>query len=251
MISPGEARHCGGSGWQVVPHHADSSADCWLIESGNLALVSVDEIVRSGLPLVVIAVEEAVVADDWLDAADGFVLPGDDAAVVAAVLAGVTRRQGGFVVAEFSDGTARTINALSIEASRIAEQLQRLAVAQRAPAAGERGVDAALVRRMIKLRRDRDRHFPAEIFADPVWDMLLDLMAARLEGKRVPVSSLCIAAAVPTTALRWVRSLTEAGLLDRRTDPSDARRSYVGLAEPAVAAMLSYLRGFNEAFAVR
>jgi DNA-binding MarR family transcriptional regulator len=82
--------------------------------------------------------------------------------------------------------------------------------------------------------------------------MLLDLTAARLEGKRVPVSSLCIAAAVPTTtALRWIRSLTEAGLLDRYTDPSDARRSHIEIAETAATAMLAYLRVFSAAFALR
>jgi hypothetical protein len=41
-----------------------------------------------------------------------------------------------------------------------------------------------------------------DLFADPGWDILLDLYAARQEGKQVSVSSLCIAAAVPpTTAL--------------------------------------------------
>ena len=38
------------------------------------------------------------------------------------------------------------------------------------------------------------------------------LMAARLEQQRVEVSSLCIAAAVPpTTALRWIKALSDAG----------------------------------------
>jgi len=35
--------------------------------------------------------------------------------------------------------------------------------------------------------------------ADPAWDMLLDLTAARAESRAVSVSSLCIAAGVPTT----------------------------------------------------
>ena len=37
------------------------------------------------------------------------------------------------------------------------------------------------VRAMIRLRRLRDRFFDTSLFADPAWDMLLDLMAARLE----------------------------------------------------------------------
>lgn len=257
VIAPGYPQHDGGgSRWSIVTRGVDvpdgGGADCWLIDSGSLASVSLDEITRSGLPLVLAAADDAAIAAEWLDCADGFVLAGDDGAAVAAVLAGVAARRGKFVVADLSDGTARTINALSVDASRIAAQLALLAAAGREVAEPVRGVDAGLVRRLIKLRRDRERHFPAEIFADPAWDMLLDLIAARLEGKRVPVSSLCIAAAVPTTtALRWVRSLTEAGLLERCADPTDARRSHVELSDQAAAAMLAYLRGLNEAFAVR
>lgn len=255
VIAPGNQPRRGGNGWAVVAQDAEfaagGGADCWLIDSGDLALVSVDEIARSGLPMVLVAGAAAAIEPEWLDRADGFVLPGDDDDVVAAVMAGAAVPDRGLVVADFSDGAARTINALSMDASRIAAQLALLA-SERMDPAPVRGIDAGLVRRMIKLRRDRDRHFPAEIFADPAWDMLLDLMAARLEGKRVPVSSLCIAAAVPTTtALRWVRSLTEAGLIERRTDPTDARRSHVELSEASVAAMMAYLRGFVAVFGGR
>jgi hypothetical protein len=187
----------------------------------------------------------------WIDAAEGFVLPGDTPPVIAAVLARAAAPAAIPGVADLSDGVARQINALSAEASRIAEQLARLAEAQRVDPAPTT-VDAQLVRRILKLRRDRERYFPAEIFADPAWDMLLDLTAARLEGKRVPVSSLCIAAAVPTTtALRWIRSLTEAGIFDRYTDPTDARRSHIEIAEPAAGAMFAYLRAFSLVFGVR
>ena len=60
--------------------------------------------------------------------------------------------------------------------------------------------------------------------------MLLDLMAARLEENRVAVSSLCIAAAVPaTTALRWIKALTDRGLFVRVADPQDGRRVFIEL----------------------
>ncbi|MFZ4690268.1 MAG: winged helix DNA-binding protein [Polymorphobacter sp.] len=116
----------------------------------------------------------------------------------------------------------------------------------------DRPVDAALVRRLLRVRRDRDRYFPADIFADPAWDMLLDLIAAQLEGRQLPVSSLCIAADVPTTtALRWVRSLTEAGIFERSVDPADARRSHVRLSDTAATAMLAWLRAFSAQFVPR
>ena len=84
----------------------------------------------------------------------------------------------------------------------------------------EPGVDAASIRSIIRARRLRDHYFRGGLFADPAWDMLLDLMAARLEKNRVAVSSLCIAAAVPaTTALRWIKALTDSGLFVRAADP--------------------------------
>lgn len=94
------------------------------------------------------------------------------------------------------------------------------------------------IRAMIRVRRLRDSFFDASLFADPGWDMLLDLMAARIEQRQVAVSSLCIAAAVPpTTALRWIKTMTEAGLFARRCDPRDGRRVFIDLSDEATGAM--------------
>lgn len=103
-------------------------------------------------------------------------------------------------------------------------------------------VTAADIRTMIRWRRRRDGLFPADLFADPAWDMMLDLAAARLEGAQVAVSSLCIAAAVPaTTALRWIKTLTEAGLFERVADPNDRRRIHIRLSEAVATTVLGFL----------
>ena len=102
----------------------------------------------------------------------------------------------------------------------------------------------ALVRSLISSRLRRSDFFSADLFADPAWDILLDLASARLAGKAVPVSSACAAAFVPTsTALRWIRHLVKAGLVKRWTDPSDRRRDLVELNDHAMDAMRSYLVG--------
>lgn len=102
-------------------------------------------------------------------------------------------------------------------------------------------VTAREIRDMLRVRRLRDQFFQGELFADPAWDMLLDLMAARLSGQRVSVSSLCIAAAVPaTTALRWIRALTDSGLFLRQADPQDGRRVFIALSDGAAEAMTNY-----------
>ena len=217
--------------------------------ASDLVRLGTHGIVASASPLVIVA--DAPVPADWLDLADGVILPEDDAATIDTVLHRATLPKGGLRVAELSDGTAWTINALSMEASRIAAQLAQLAETERAAPKPDR-VDAALVRRLIKLRRDRERFCPADIFSDQALDMLLDLFAARLEGKRVPVSSLCAAAAVPTTtALRWIRSLTVAGTFMRQVARDDARRSHVEIAPAAADAMLAYLLAFSAVFALR
>ena len=105
-------------------------------------------------------------------------------------------------------------------------------------------VDAAQVRLLIKERRARERYFQADLFADPAWDMMLDLMAARIEHVRVSVSSLCIAAAVPpTTALRWIKTLTDAGIFVRVADPTDGRRVFIELSDSAAHKIAEYFSG--------
>lgn len=140
----------------------------------------------------------------------------------------------------------RRLAELSEEVGRIARMLASMSAdeAERAPpepsllASG----DGTLVRTFIRLRRIRGQHFIAELFADPAWDILLDLTAALLEGRMVAVSSLCIAAAVPaTTALRWITQMTEQAILVRRPDPSDGRRVFIGMSDAATAGMDAYL----------
>lgn len=101
--------------------------------------------------------------------------------------------------------------------------------------------DPRLVRRIIARRQARARFFDRALFADPAWDILLDLAAARAEHARVSVTSLCIASGVPpTTALRWIGQMTEAGLLRRVEDDTDRRRVFVALTDGAAEAMARY-----------
>lgn len=101
--------------------------------------------------------------------------------------------------------------------------------------------DPRLVRKLIRQRQQRARFFDAELFADPAWDMLLDLTAARAEHHQVSVTSLCIAAGVPpTTALRWIGQMVHAGLFERVEDTMDRRRAFIRLSDGAADAMARY-----------
>lgn len=145
-------------------------------------------------------------------------------------------------------GPAR-LQQLSEEVGRIATILASLsedevgAEPKSLGAQDQHDLSAATVRTIIRGRRLREQFFPSELFADPAWDMLLDLMAARLDKQRVAVSSLCIAAAVPpTTALRWIKTLTDHGLFVRTADPQDGRRVFIELSDRAAAQLGAYLR---------
>jgi len=101
--------------------------------------------------------------------------------------------------------------------------------------------DPRLVRNLLKARQLRMRYLGADLFADPAWDMLLDLTAARVEGKQVSVTSLCIASCVPpTTAMRWIGQMIEAGLFRRVEDLSDRRRAFIELTDQSADAMARY-----------
>src|SRR3546814_14839235 len=100
---------------------------------------------------------------------------------------------------------------------------------------------------IFRQRRMREQYFPSGMFADPAWDMLLDLYAARLDRQPVSVSSLCIAAAVPaTTALRWIKTMPDDGIFLRDADPNDGRRIFLPLADGAFAGLESYFAALDE-----
>jgi DNA-binding MarR family transcriptional regulator len=99
-------------------------------------------------------------------------------------------------------------------------------------------VALGVARALLALQASRGKSIGAQLFADPAWDMLLDLFVAAGENRSVCVSSLCLAAAIPvSTAHRWVQALARAGAITRREDPLDRRRVFVEL-PPSVAAAI-------------
>lgn len=107
--------------------------------------------------------------------------------------------------------------------------------------------DPQVVRGVIAARKLRKRYFENELFADPAWDMLLDLTAAHGENSQVSVTSLCIAAEVPaTTALRWINQMEDIGIFRRVEDRSDKRRSFITLSFEALTGMARYFDDIAE-----
>lgn len=128
---------------------------------------------------------------------------------------------------------------LGVEVDRVAQALARLSMDNRVKT--EVLVDAVIS--AIRARRLRGRYFPEDLFADPAWDMMLELLLAELNQQCQTVTDLCDAAAVPArTALRWLNSLVQMGLVVRRDDPFDVERSFVELAPETSIALRDYFR---------
>ena len=189
------------------------------------------------------------------------IVDGDDAARSAALAVALSETgQTARLSDVASDRNAARLRQLSDEVGRIASTLARLSTGPTSaarptelpPAAGDLpDVSADTVRTVIRARRMRSRYFDEDMFADPAWDMLLDLLQAEIAQLRVPVSSLCIAASVPaTTALRWLKTMTSQGIFVRRADPRDGRRVFVELAPAASQAMRRYFADAGKPFVV-
>jgi len=182
----------------------------------------------------------------------------DDAQRAGALSLALAGAQRPSRVSDVGRDNAVRLRQLSDEMGRIAATLARLSSTPEEtgpsvlrliePALDAPPLSVDVVRSLIRARRLRARFFAEELFADPAWDMLLDLTQAELAQHRVPVSSLCIAAAVPaTTALRWIKSMTDSGLFVRRADPHDGRRVFVELSPGASAAMRAYFAQLGNA----
>lgn len=100
---------------------------------------------------------------------------------------------------------------------------------------------AKLLRRVLRARIERTDYFSSRLFSEPAWDMLLELYAAHLMQRRLAVKDLCVASRVPqTTALRWITVLKSEGLIYARSDPLDARRTFLEFTPEGCVAMMRY-----------
>ncbi|HYC94604.1 MAG TPA: MarR family winged helix-turn-helix transcriptional regulator [Sphingomicrobium sp.] len=141
-----------------------------------------------------------------------------------------------------ADPFARQADKLREKLSSALDVIDQLAGAPPARAPHQQ-VSQQEVRAILKMRRNRAKFFKSDLFADPAWDILLELFAAELGQQRVSVTSACLGAAVPaTTALRWIGQLESQGLLGRRQDPMDARRQFLMLSQKGLDAMNAYFR---------
>jgi DNA-binding MarR family transcriptional regulator len=97
------------------------------------------------------------------------------------------------------------------------------------------------VRQAITARTRRFDYLRADLFADPAWDILLQLYCAELTQQQTTVSTLVERTNVPsTTALRWITMLECDQLIDRKIDLAETRRVVLALTSRGLEAMDGY-----------
>lgn len=152
-------------------------------------------------------------------------------------------------------GGNSAVDSKSIRLSRLSEEVARIAASLADLASDEKDIkdadteargegatiDAQVLKNLIDARLLRYKYFRGDLFADPAWDMLLELLRAEVDQHRVTVSALTRASNVPaTTALRWIKIMTESGLFCRIADTTDARRVFLELSPATSKAMRAY-----------
>jgi DNA-binding MarR family transcriptional regulator len=103
-----------------------------------------------------------------------------------------------------------------------------------------------LVMREQQAARLRSNCFPELKLRNPLWDMLVALLAAKRSGSQLSMSDLCLMSDAPeSTALRLIHQLREKGYADMVPDRSDRRRTRVTLTTLGEAQFDLYLDRFD------
>jgi len=107
---------------------------------------------------------------------------------------------------------------------------------------GERRQVGRLAGELYRERLRRSEFFPADLFGEPAWDILLDLYAASKANELRSIKSACLSSHVPeATALRYIDQLVALGLVERKPDRTDRRRKYLSLTPLGERKMHDYL----------
>lgn len=99
----------------------------------------------------------------------------------------------------------------------------------------------AKVRAAKEERSRRAEYFPEELFAEPAWDILLELYAFELVGRSVTERELTERIPVPgSVSIRWLKLLDALSLVTRKVDVVDRTQLRIELTSKALNALDAY-----------
>lgn len=105
---------------------------------------------------------------------------------------------------------------------------------------------ALLAKQELHRRRKRAKHIPAKLLGEYAWEILLELFCKYADCKNASIKTATImSGASPTTALRVVKRLQDAGLVERRRSDSDYRVVLLRLTSEGITAVSQALKDFE------
>ena len=135
--------------------------------------------------------------------------------------------------------------------SRSGTALAALPNRRAATAKRELPADLQVLQWLRDLDEQRSKALDGIVKTDATWNMLAELLRARITKRRISVTSLCLASRGPvTSALRRVEQLLQDGLITYALDPKDRRRKYVELTSEGASRMQSAVRGVAQRWGV-
>lgn len=105
---------------------------------------------------------------------------------------------------------------------------------------GERAL-VQLARKVLAARTLRLQLFPAGMFSEPAWDILLSLYSQPSGGHRSIATLAECSGAPASTAIRWIQYLEDEGLVIREANGGDRTGEFVHLTDKAYRALQFYL----------
>lgn len=134
--------------------------------------------------------------------------------------------------------------ALSRGMTGVADARRRMTVTRREPSA-----ELQVLQWLREVDEQRLRGLERVLEPDANWNMLAELLRARITKRRISVTSLCLASRAPvTTALRRVERLLGEGLITYALDPKDRRRKYVELTAEGANRVQAAVRSLAQRF---
>lgn len=111
------------------------------------------------------------------------------------------------------------------------------------------GNASEILTQIIRARRRRADFLSGELFADPAWDILLELSLARAQDRNATTADLVRASQVgESTALRWIEKLENDGWIRRESDSADCTSNLFDLSPKAAAPLQAWIRDLIESW---
>ena len=100
---------------------------------------------------------------------------------------------------------------------------------------------------LLRLRQLRSDYVSSTLFAEPGWDMLLELYVIENSGSTTAASALLPHSPVAkSTKARWLDHLEELRLVRRRAHPLEPETEFVELTDEGIRELERYLRSISE-----